>query len=210
MFSEHSLRGIPVSPWLDVECVVAKDKGTEGGMGIHFFKSAAHGGQWILQTKLSNGGKIAEVLPESAPLSTLRVITASRGGLRQGASGPAAPLPGAPRQEDVQVQQYSKSSFCNLRQFLMNFYPGPFLRVPRWPSRGVHRPRLDPVRHGPGHGGDPQGNHQHALVPAGPQKDPHHPVALPQPLHHKTPRFGSSDHRFVLDKVKTSVKLGHN
>ena len=104
MLPQHSLRGIPVSPWLDVECVVAKDKGTEGGMGIHFFKSASHGGQWILQTKLSNGGKIAEVLPESAPLSTLRVITASRGGLRQGVGGPAAPLPGAPRQEDVQVQ----------------------------------------------------------------------------------------------------------
>ena len=67
------------------------------------FKNAAHGGQWILQTKLSNGGKIAELLPDDAPLSTLRVITASRGGLRQGASGPDAPLPGEPRPQDVQV-----------------------------------------------------------------------------------------------------------
>lgn len=94
---------IPVSPWLDAECIVAKDKNEEGGMGIHFFKNAVHGGQWILQTKLSNGGKIAELLPEDAPLSTLRVITASRGGMRQGASGESAPLPGAPRPEDVQA-----------------------------------------------------------------------------------------------------------
>jgi len=95
--------GIPVSPWLDTECIVAKDKNEEGGMGIHFFKNAVHGGQWILQTKLSNGGKVAELLPADAPLSTLRVITASRSGMRQGASGKSAPLPGAPSREDVQA-----------------------------------------------------------------------------------------------------------
>jgi len=94
---------IPVSPWLDVECIVAKDKNEEGGMGIHFFKNAVHGGQWILQTKLSNGGKVAELLPADAPLSTLRVITASRGGMRKGASGESAPLAGAPQKGDVQA-----------------------------------------------------------------------------------------------------------
>ena len=100
--SNAKAANVPVSPWIDLECVVAKDKDKEGGMGIHIFKNAVHGGQWILQTKLSNGGRIAELLPVDAPLSTLRVITASRGGLRKSVSGPAAPLSGAPRPEDVQ------------------------------------------------------------------------------------------------------------
>jgi hypothetical protein len=93
--------GVPVSPWLNMEGLVIKDKNEEGGMGIHFFRNATHGGQWIIQPKLSNAGKIAELLPGDAPLSTLRVITASRGGLRTAASGPEAPLPGAPIAADV-------------------------------------------------------------------------------------------------------------
>lgn len=92
---------VPVSPWLDAEAIVVKDKNEEGGMGIHFFKNATQGGQWIIQSKLQNAGKIKHLLPENAPLSTLRVITASKGGLRTDTSGPEAPLPGAPVQEDV-------------------------------------------------------------------------------------------------------------
>jgi len=92
---------VPVSPWLDTEAIVVKDKNEEGGMGIHFFKNATQGGKWIIQSKLSNAGKIKEMLPSNAPLSTLRVITASRGGLRTKASGPKAPLQGAPIPADV-------------------------------------------------------------------------------------------------------------
>lgn len=92
---------VPVSPWLDTEALVIKDKNEEGGMGIHFFKNAVHGGKWIIQKKLTNAGKVEELLPEGAPLSTLRVITSSRGGLRTSASGPWAPLEGTPQPEDV-------------------------------------------------------------------------------------------------------------
>lgn len=94
----HSAKteNVPVSPWIDAEAIVVKDKNEEGGMGIHFFKNAVHGGDWIIQPKLSNGPDLAHMLPENAPLSTLRVITASRGGLRSSGG-----LPGSPRREDV-------------------------------------------------------------------------------------------------------------
>jgi hypothetical protein len=32
--------------------LVCKNKNIEGGMGIHFFKNAAFGGDWILQEKM--------------------------------------------------------------------------------------------------------------------------------------------------------------
>jgi hypothetical protein len=94
--------GVPVSPWLDVETLVIKDKNEEGGMGIHFYKNAVHGGDWIIQTKLSNDAFVRSLLPASSPLSILRVITSSRGGLRQGStSGASAPLAGDVQQSDV-------------------------------------------------------------------------------------------------------------
>lgn len=101
--TEAKAAGVPISPWLDTESLVIKDKNEEGGMGIHFYKNATMGGSWIIQERLSNGGKIAELLPPSAPLSTLRVITSSRGGLRQSMSGTRAPLPGAPALHDVRA-----------------------------------------------------------------------------------------------------------
>ena len=36
--------GVPVSPFLKAESIVCKDRNEEGGMGIHFFKNALHGG----------------------------------------------------------------------------------------------------------------------------------------------------------------------
>lgn len=63
------------------ETLVAKDRNEEGGMGIHIFDNAAHGGRWILQRRLANAAPLAELLPPNAPLSTFRIITASRGGL---------------------------------------------------------------------------------------------------------------------------------
>lgn len=94
--------GLPISPWLDCESIVVKNKNEEGGMGIHFYQNAAHGGNWIIQTRLTNDAFVRSLLPVKCPLSTLRVITASRGGLRQGStSGPMAPLVGAPLRADV-------------------------------------------------------------------------------------------------------------
>jgi len=76
--------GIPVSPWLEAPAaLVAKDRNEEGGMGIHFFKNAAHGGEWILQPRLHNSAFLRGLLPPSAPLSTLRIITSSTAGLRR-------------------------------------------------------------------------------------------------------------------------------
>ena len=50
-------------------------------MGIHFFKNALAGGDWILQEVMTNEPFVAKLLPERAPLSTFRVMTASRLGL---------------------------------------------------------------------------------------------------------------------------------
>jgi hypothetical protein len=55
--------------------MVCKHKNIEGGMGIHMFKNAVHGGDWILQERLYNCEELQAVLPSDAPLSTFRVIT---------------------------------------------------------------------------------------------------------------------------------------
>jgi hypothetical protein len=59
----------------DMPELVCKHKNIEGGMGIHIFKNAVHGGDWILQERLYNCSELQELLPSSAPLSTFRVIT---------------------------------------------------------------------------------------------------------------------------------------
>jgi hypothetical protein len=46
-------------------------------MGIHFFKNAAKGGDWILQEKINNAKWVNDLLPANPPLSTMRVITCS-------------------------------------------------------------------------------------------------------------------------------------
>jgi hypothetical protein len=70
--------GVPVSPfWDDVESIVVKHKSIEGGMGIHFFKNATHGGDWIIQKRIENAKWLNDLLPKPAPLSTMRVITFS-------------------------------------------------------------------------------------------------------------------------------------
>lgn len=70
--------GVPVSPFIDsIGSLVCKNKNVEGGMGIHFFRNAAHGGDWILQERLENADWLNTLLPANAPLSTMRVITTS-------------------------------------------------------------------------------------------------------------------------------------
>lgn len=59
----------------EVAEMVCKHKNIEGGMGIHMYKNAAHGGNWILQERLYNCDELQALLPADAPLSTFRVIT---------------------------------------------------------------------------------------------------------------------------------------
>lgn len=71
-------RGIAVSPSLNIEKIVCKDKNEEGGLGIHFYNNSKHGGRWIIQEVLKNDAFVSTLLPkEDVPLSTVRVITAS-------------------------------------------------------------------------------------------------------------------------------------
>lgn len=81
---EGARQGVPVSPFLSGEQYVIKHKNIEGGMGIHFFKNFTDGGDWILQQTLENSPPIADLLPEGSPLSTFRVVTASRIWLNSG------------------------------------------------------------------------------------------------------------------------------
>jgi len=74
---------IPVTPVMDQPVtLVAKDVLEEGGMGIHVLQNVLHGGRWILQEKLSNCDAVKQLLPEKAPLSTMRVLTGSMGALK--------------------------------------------------------------------------------------------------------------------------------
>jgi hypothetical protein len=73
---------IPVSPFLkEPKALVIKHKNEEGGLGIYFYENAAASttGNWIVQERLYNSAWVAELLPPSAPLSTFRIITCSRG-----------------------------------------------------------------------------------------------------------------------------------
>ena len=79
--------GVPVSPFMDVEAIVCKNKNIEGGMGIFFYKNAAHGGDWILQSRMYNTDWLCALLPPSAPLSTMRVITTSTWALAKNMNG---------------------------------------------------------------------------------------------------------------------------
>ena len=79
--------GVAVSPVLDVPALCVKHKNEEGGMGIHFFRNALGGGDWIIQEVMANEDFVANLLPPGAPLSTFRVMTASRLGLPEGRRG---------------------------------------------------------------------------------------------------------------------------
>uniref|UniRef100_A0A7S1UG28 Alpha-L-glutamate ligase-related protein ATP-grasp domain-containing protein n=1 Tax=Phaeomonas parva TaxID=124430 RepID=A0A7S1UG28_9STRA len=74
---------VPVSPFLDMSDLVIKDRNEEGGMGIFFYKNATEGGDWIIQRRLHNGEAVQQMLPDNAPLSTFRVMTASSWSAKQ-------------------------------------------------------------------------------------------------------------------------------
>lgn len=77
---------VPCSPCLKVPGLCIKHKNEEGGLGIHFFKNAMNGGDWLIQETMANADAVAQFLPGEAPLSTFRVMTGSRLGM-ESASG---------------------------------------------------------------------------------------------------------------------------
>lgn len=83
---EAQRQQIPVTPCLDIKSLVVKNKNEEGGLGINFFLNALFGGDWILQKAYTNSDFVASLLPDNAPLSTLRLVTASRGALDESAN----------------------------------------------------------------------------------------------------------------------------
>ncbi|GMH70848.1 hypothetical protein TrRE_jg2128, partial [Triparma retinervis] len=83
--------GVPVSPILDLPGLCIKHKNEEGGMGIHFYKNAMEGGDWIIQKVISNSSFVQSLLPDDAPLSTFRILTQSRAATKVGPSGWIAP-----------------------------------------------------------------------------------------------------------------------
>lgn len=70
---------VPVSPYYEFPGIVVKHRNEEGGLGIYFYKNATDGGDWIIQGIIQNSDWVERLLPPNAPLSTFRVITASRG-----------------------------------------------------------------------------------------------------------------------------------
>ena len=74
--------GVPISPYLKYPGIVVKHKNEEGGLGIHFYRNASDGGDWIVQKRIQNSDWVSSLLPKNAPLSTFRVITQSRASVR--------------------------------------------------------------------------------------------------------------------------------
>ncbi|CAF2115568.1 unnamed protein product [Rotaria magnacalcarata] len=67
---------IPVTPILDVPCIMIKHKSIEGGMGINIYDNfATNHGDWIIQKVFSNSDFIQRLVTPDAPLSTVRIIT---------------------------------------------------------------------------------------------------------------------------------------
>eukprot|EP00040_Diaphanoeca_grandis_P035250 m.221170 g.221170 ORF g.221170 m.221170 type:complete len:520 (-) comp33339_c0_seq1:324-1883(-) len=75
-------RNVAVTPYMKVAGLVCKHRNEEGGLGYECFDNASVGGDWIIQRKLNNGPFLNAMLPDNAPLSTFRIISASRGGLK--------------------------------------------------------------------------------------------------------------------------------
>jgi hypothetical protein len=79
---EAERKNVAVTPYMKMSGIVCKHRNEEGGLGFESFKNASVGGDWIIQRKLDNGPFLKSMLPKNAPLSTFRIISASRGGLR--------------------------------------------------------------------------------------------------------------------------------
>lgn len=71
--------GLPVTPFFTCDSIIVKHRNEEGGLGLMKYKNATVGGDWIIQEWFQNSAFLRSLLPANAPLSTFRIITASRG-----------------------------------------------------------------------------------------------------------------------------------
>jgi len=74
---------VPITPCMDTPWIVCKHRNEEGGLGYMDFINATNGGDWIIQPRIHNDDFISSMLPDNAPLSTFRVISASKCGLNE-------------------------------------------------------------------------------------------------------------------------------
>jgi hypothetical protein len=81
---------IAVTPWMRTPKLIVKHRNEEGGLGFHAFANCTAGGNWIIQEALENDEFVSSLLPDDAPLSTFRVVSASRGGMDDNGGASAA------------------------------------------------------------------------------------------------------------------------
>lgn len=96
---------VPVTPYLKFPAIICKHRNEEGGLGFQAFSSATHGGDWIIQEKMANSAFVSSLLPEDAPLSTLRIVTASKLGLAPLREQAGAREEGAPLREQTGARE---------------------------------------------------------------------------------------------------------
>lgn len=75
--------GVAASPHERMPKLIVKHRNEEGGLGLHVYRNAACGGDWIIQRAYDNHESVARLLPAIAPLSTLRLVTSSRACMRR-------------------------------------------------------------------------------------------------------------------------------
>ena len=68
---------INISPLIDIDEVFIKHKYIEGGQSCFKFKNVLKGGNWIIQEKFENSEFVKNLLPNNAPLSTIRIVSLS-------------------------------------------------------------------------------------------------------------------------------------
>jgi hypothetical protein len=68
--------GIPVTPWHPVRSLaISRSQPTSLYHPTQQFEGVTHGGDWIIQERVTNSPFLKQFLPSDAPLSTFRIVT---------------------------------------------------------------------------------------------------------------------------------------
>jgi hypothetical protein len=75
LFSKKCIHNnIPVSPLIKTNLFI-KHKEIDGGQGCFKYNNVFNGGNWLIQENFENSSFLKNILPENAPLSTIRLVT---------------------------------------------------------------------------------------------------------------------------------------